>query len=93
MTKYVLNSGGIRRHPDLKKKFHQELVKGRGDAPKFLLCNFAQVREDWENKFHKFLDIQKKSLVSAIGEKKELKEDLEAELKSAILEFKKGYGK
>lgn len=51
MTKYVLQSGGIGRQPALKKQFHQELIKGLGNEPKFLLCNFAQPREDWENKF------------------------------------------
>ncbi len=51
MTKYVLNSGGIKNHLDLKRKFHQEIVKGLGDKPRFLLCNFAQGREYWEPKF------------------------------------------
>jgi hypothetical protein len=41
MTKYILNSGGIKHEPELKKKFHLELVKGLGDTPKFLLCNFS----------------------------------------------------
>lgn len=56
MTKYVLNSGGIRSAPDLKKQFHQELVKGLGEAPKFLLCNFAQPREYWDVKFQGYSD-------------------------------------
>lgn len=51
MTKYVLNSGGIKNQPTLKRKFHQEIVKGMGNSPKFLLCNFAQGREYWEPKF------------------------------------------
>jgi hypothetical protein len=51
MIKYVLNSGGIKNQPKLKKQFHQELVKGIGNAPKFLLCNFAQGREYWDVKF------------------------------------------
>ena len=51
MTKYVLNSGGITNEPELKKQFHQELVKGLSNAPKFLMCNFAQGREYWESKF------------------------------------------
>ncbi len=51
MTKYVLNSGGIRNNLELKKKFHQELVASTGSRPKFLLCNFAQGREYWEVKF------------------------------------------
>ncbi len=51
MTKYVLNSGGIKNQPNLKQKFHREIVKGLGNNPKFLLCNFAQGREYWEPKF------------------------------------------
>lgn len=51
MTKYVVNSGGIRNEPELKKQFHQEIVKALGKSPKFLLCNFAQGREYWEAKF------------------------------------------
>lgn len=51
MTKYVLNSGGIKNAPELKKQFHQELIKDLGSTPKFVLCNFAQPREDWETKF------------------------------------------
>jgi len=51
MTKYILNSGGIKREPRLKKLYHQEIVQGLGNAPKFLLCNFAQGREYWDTKF------------------------------------------
>ena len=51
MTKYVLNSGGLRNQPERKQQFHQELVEGLGTNPKFLLCNFAQGREYWEAKF------------------------------------------
>ncbi|MEO8065228.1 MAG: F0F1 ATP synthase subunit alpha [Candidatus Doudnabacteria bacterium] len=47
--------------------------------------------KDWENNFHKFLDIQKKDLLKAIATEKELKEKTEAELKKAIEDFKKGY--
>ncbi len=56
MTKYVLNSGGIKRAPKLKKLFHQDLVKGLGDSPKFVLCNFAQGREYWNTKFPGYCD-------------------------------------
>lgn len=56
MTKYVLNSGGIKNNPRLKKQFHQELVKGLGETPAFLLCNFAQGREYWEAKFQAYSD-------------------------------------
>ncbi len=56
MTKYVLNSGGIKHQPELKKKFHQELIKGLSSNPKFVLCNFAQGREYWEVKFQGYSD-------------------------------------
>jgi hypothetical protein len=56
MTKYVVNSGGIKNAPNLKKQFHQELVKGLGDTPNFLLCNFAQGREYWEAKLQGYSD-------------------------------------
>jgi F-type H+-transporting ATPase subunit alpha len=48
--------------------------------------------KDWENNFHKFLSIQKKDLLKALVEKKELTEEIEGKLKSAIEEFKKSYG-
>jgi hypothetical protein len=51
MTKYVLQSGGIRNQPKLKKQFHQEVVKSLGKTPHPLLCHFAQGREYWEVKF------------------------------------------
>ncbi len=51
MTKYILQSGGIKNTPELKKKFHQEVVKDLGNNPKILLCYFAQPREYWEIKF------------------------------------------
>lgn len=55
MTKYVLNSGGIKNQPELKRKFHREIVKDRGAQPAFLLCNFAQPREFWESKFDDYV--------------------------------------
>lgn len=56
MTKYVVNSGGIKNEPKLKKQFHQELIKDLGNNPRFLLCNFAQGREYWEAKFQGYSD-------------------------------------
>lgn len=50
-----------------------------------------QVKE-WENNFHKFLDIQKKDLLKAIATEKELNEKIESQLKQAIEEFKKSNG-
>lgn len=56
MIKFVLNSGGIKNQPELKKEFHRELVKGLGERPSFLLCNFAQPREYWDTKFNAYSD-------------------------------------
>jgi hypothetical protein len=50
MTKYVLNSGGVRKHPDLARKFFGEMVEGLGTSPKILICCFAQPRDKWEEK-------------------------------------------
>jgi len=56
MTKYVLNSGGMRNNPDGAKRFFAELLKGLGDNPKILLCSFAQPREVWEEKSVTYVD-------------------------------------
>jgi hypothetical protein len=56
MTKYILNSGGNKNNLESKKKFHNELVKGLGQHPKILLCNFAQGREYWEIKYKDYCE-------------------------------------
>ena len=67
MTKYVLNSGGIKNAPNLKREFHRELVKNLGNNPKFLLCNFAQGREYWEAKFRDYSDAISKDLPDSVS--------------------------
>ncbi|HPN54602.1 MAG TPA: F0F1 ATP synthase subunit alpha [Candidatus Moranbacteria bacterium] len=49
-----------------------------------------KVRE-WENDFHKFMDAQAKDVIKAIGEKKELNDEVVAGLEKAIKEFKEVY--
>ncbi|MBU1203188.1 Type 1 glutamine amidotransferase-like domain-containing protein [Patescibacteria group bacterium] len=51
MTKYIINSGGLRNNPDKHKKYLAEIVKDLGNKPKILLCFWAQKREDWEISF------------------------------------------
>lgn len=51
MTKYILNSGGLKRYPDKADKFHKEIVKDLGPSPRILFCFFATPRELWEEKF------------------------------------------
>ncbi len=56
MTKYVLNSGGIRNNPAKAKEFTAEILKGLSPKPKMLLALFAVPREDWAQKFADFDD-------------------------------------
>jgi hypothetical protein len=54
MTRYILNSGGLRNKPELAKLFFAEVVKGLGPQPKILICFFAVLRESWEQKFGEY---------------------------------------
>src|SRR5688572_11451 len=54
MTKYVLNSGGLRNNPKKGKEFLAEMVKDLGNNPKMLIVLFAQPREYWEEKFAQY---------------------------------------
>lgn len=51
MTKYILNSGGLKNHLEKTKRFHKEVVQGLGNSPRILFCCFAAPREHWEKKF------------------------------------------
>jgi peptidase E len=54
MTKYVLNSGGMRNNVPESKKFIAEIIKSFDKTPKILFCFFAEKREDWDEKFNKY---------------------------------------
>jgi len=54
MTKYILNSGGLRNNPEKAVLFFNEILKGLGNEPKVLFCFFAQARQDWEKKFEDY---------------------------------------
>ena len=54
MTKYVLNSGGLKNNISGAKRFMAEIVKGFVEKPKILFCFFAQPRELWEEKFPEY---------------------------------------
>jgi len=51
MTKYILNSGGLRNNPEKADKFNREIVKGLSKNPRILFCHFSIPRENWEEKF------------------------------------------
>ena len=76
MTKYILNSGGVRNSADRGLKFFEEVFRGLGKNPRLLICNFAQLREDWETKyaqdlqyFENFFGENKPALILAFPEK------------------------
>ena len=56
MTKYILNSGAVRKDPAKAKLFLAEIVKDLGASPKMLVTLFAEPREDWEEKFAGYND-------------------------------------
>ncbi len=64
MTKYILNSGGTRKHPEKTISFFKEITKGLGKEPRILSCSFAEKREIWEEKFEEY----KTSFSKLIGE-------------------------
>jgi hypothetical protein len=63
MTKYVLNSGGLRKNPDKIKRFVTEIVKTLGSNPHILICLFSQVREVWENKLIEYTETYKQLML------------------------------
>ncbi len=54
MTKYVLNSGGVGKHPDKARLFMAEYLKGLGAKPRVLVCLFSRPREYWEQVFAEY---------------------------------------
>jgi len=72
MTKYILNSGGIKKYPDKLKKINQELVKDLSESPKVLICIFAEKREDWEEKYENNKQIMLENMPESISPSFEL---------------------
>lgn len=54
MTKYILNSGGLKSWPEKAVEFNREIVKDLGNKPRILFCYFAIARENWEGKFSEY---------------------------------------
>ena len=55
MTKYILNSGGLRNSADRGRKFFEEVFAGLEENPKLLICNFGVPREYWEIQYEQSL--------------------------------------
>ena len=72
MTKYILNSGGLKNQPERADKFNREIVRGLGKNPRILFCHFAVAREYWEEKFANYTERFLKSMDKEIKPKFEL---------------------
>jgi hypothetical protein len=49
MTKYVIQSGGLKRYPDKARFYFKELFKGVVNNPKVLWCYFASSKDDFQS--------------------------------------------
>ena len=85
MTKYILNSGGLRYYPEKAKKFNLEIVKDLGNNPRILFCFFAMPRERWEEKFTDYSRRFLESMSDGVAPKIELAlpEKFEKQLKNS----------
>ncbi len=72
MTKYILNSGGLKNNAEKADKFNKEIVKDLGKNPNILFCHFAIPREYWEEKFSSYTKRFLESMNKGINPKFEL---------------------
>lgn len=56
MTKYVINSGSLKKYPDRAEAYFSELFKGTHSNPRLLRCFFATLPNPVEDKFKQYLD-------------------------------------
>lgn len=54
MTKYILNSGGVKKYPKKELAFLNEMLTGFEGEIRILYCFFAQPRENWEERFEAY---------------------------------------
>ncbi len=54
MTKYVFHSGSIDKSDDKGRAFFNEILNGLGDEPKLLICQFAEKKKHWRDKFETY---------------------------------------
>lgn len=57
MTKYVMNSGGLKSQPEAAKAYFAELLKDLGKNPKLLWCFFATLPDDCDVRFNKYVEL------------------------------------
>lgn len=85
MTKYILNSGGLKNNIPSAKQYVAEMVSGSGTEPSILFCFFAEKREVWEEKFPAYKAGFKEWLPEGISPRFELAfpETFEAQVKGS----------
>ena len=59
MTKFVLNSGGLKSKPERAKIYFEELFDGLGPNPRLLWCFFATLPDPTEERFEKYTNLFK----------------------------------
>ena len=57
MTKYVIQSGGIKRLPNQAEAYFAELLKGLGPNPKLLWCFFATLPDPVEEHYEEYIKL------------------------------------
>jgi len=60
MTKYVIQSGGLKTAPGAAKKYFKELLDSLGNNPKILWCFFATLPDDTAIRFEKYPKLYEK---------------------------------
>ena len=78
--KKIIRVGDFKLGPEEKMAINEVLDSGR-------LSEGEKVR-DFEDRFHKYLEVNARELLNQIRVKKELTEDVEEKLKRYIAEFK-----
>lgn len=57
MTKFVMNSGGLKTHEEKAKAYFAELLEGLGETPELLWCFFATLPDDCDVRFEKYIKL------------------------------------
>lgn len=57
MTKYILNSGGLKSKHESAKAYFAELLEGLGKNLKLLWCFFATLPDDCDVRFKKYTEL------------------------------------
>ena len=57
MTKFVIQSGGLKKEPEAARRYFAELLSGLGSKPKLLWCFFATLPDDCNERFENYTEL------------------------------------